>query len=77
MGPRGDSLTRWRCAPQAAYASNVLNESQFSELESLQTPDSMNFVAEGAARPKSAVAQSGKGLRPDARSTPRSCGELR
>jgi hypothetical protein len=35
------------CA-QAAFASGVLAESQFSELESLQTPDAMNFVAEGA-----------------------------
>lgn len=39
---------------QAAYASHVLSESQFAELEALQTPDSMNFVAEGAALSQSA-----------------------
>ena len=50
MGPRGGALTAPCRAPQSAYASRVLNESQFAELESLQTPDAMNFVAEGAGR---------------------------
>ena len=48
MGPRSDALIAPRRAPQAAYASRVLDETQFAELESLQTPDAMNFVAEGA-----------------------------
>ena len=48
MGRQHNPLIALRCALQAAYASHVLSESQFAELESLQTPDAMNFVAEGA-----------------------------
>jgi hypothetical protein len=48
VGLCADALVAPRRAPQSAYASRVLNESQFAELESLQTPDAMNFVAEGA-----------------------------
>jgi hypothetical protein len=44
------SLVRARALSQAAYASGVLSEAQFSELEDLQTSDCLTFVAEGAAR---------------------------
>jgi hypothetical protein len=43
-----------RPSAQGAYASGVLSEAQFSELEELQTPDCLNFVAEGARRPRAA-----------------------
>ncbi len=43
-----------RPSAQGAYASGVLSEAQFSELEELQTPDCLNFVAEGAPRARAA-----------------------